>query len=111
MLRVLKKLPVAQPRVRASRCPEFRPGDAHVRGEHELFDDGALDTAVSHMTNQRCYVCRKPVPTSREKVEAGRWSEVRIGAIAIAALCVDCSPKAPTQSLDQLEPPPMAESA
>lgn len=102
MPQVLEKLPVARPTVRASRRSEFRSGDDQVHAAHELLDDDAVDTAVSH-TDQRCYVCRKPVPTSREKVKAERWRDIRIGGITIATLCADCFPKPRGQSLDPSE--------
>ena len=100
MPQVLEKLPVARPRVPASRRLEFRSGDAQVHAAHGLLDGGAVDTAVSHIADRRCYVCRKPVPTSRERIRAGRWSDIRIGGITIATLCADCSPKPRGQSLD-----------
>ena len=78
-----------------------------ICAEHELFGDDALDTA----TNQRCYVCRKPVPTSRENAKDGRWRDIRFGGIAIGALCADCCPKPRGQSLDPSEGLALAESA
>jgi hypothetical protein len=109
MLRVLKKLPITRARVRTSRLQEMR-ASARVCAEHELFGDGALGTTVSHMTNQRCYVCRKPVPTSPEEVN-GRWRDIRIGGITIAVLCADCSPKPCSRSQDPSERPTVVESA
>ena len=99
MLQVLEELSVTRAKVRASRRLQFRSGDTPICAEHELFDDDALDTA----TNQRCYVCRKPVPTSRENAKDGRWRDIRFGGIAIGALCADCSPKPRGQSLDPSE--------
>src|SRR6266849_1318984 len=104
MLRVTKKLPITRARVRTSRLLEMRAG-ARVCAEHELFGDGALGTTMSHMTNQRCYVCRQAVPTSPEEVKDGRWRDIRIGGITIAVLCADCSPKPCRRSPDPSERP------
>jgi hypothetical protein len=110
MPRVVKKLPIARARVRTSRLLEMRVG-ARVCAEHELFGDGVLGTTVSDMTNQRCYVCRKPVPTSPEEVKDGRWRDIKIGGITVAALCADCSPKPCRRSPGPSEHPTVAESA
>jgi hypothetical protein len=91
MPQAVEELSVTRARLRASRPLEFRSGDARVCAEHELFSEGAPTTAMRRVADQRCYVCRKPVPTSREKVKEGRWRDIMIGGIAIGALCADCS--------------------
>jgi hypothetical protein len=40
--------------------------------------------------NERCYVCRKPVPNGRGKAKAKRWCNITIATIPIGALCRDC---------------------
>ncbi len=107
MLQVLEELSVTRAKVRASRRLQFRSGDTPICAEHELFGDDALDTA----TNQRCYVCRKPVPTTREKAKDGRWRDMRIGGLTIAILCGDCSPDLRSQPRDRSEHPALGESA
>ncbi len=92
MRQVLEELSATRAKVRASRRLESRSGDAHVGAEHELFDYGAPDTAASQVMDRHCYVCRRPVPTSREDAKDGRWCDIRFGEIAIGALCANCSP-------------------